>query len=1023
LRRFYVGLMAAGISLLCVSFFIESKVARGAEQKNWAGKGDMGGAGLFQNRTARASSDGLFEVGYSNIFPYKRYYLTLQALPWLEGTFRYTDIQNRLFSPFASFSGTQTFKDRGADISARLLEESKYLPALAITFQDGLGTGQFSGEYLSATKRYFDLDITAGLAWGYGARSMKFKNPFTYLSKVFKTRSGSAVTGGQVNFGDYFRGESVSLYGGVAYQTPIEGLVFKFEYDPNDYQAEPQSNVLQSKSHFNYGFTYRPSSWLEASAAFERGNTYMFRFSLLSDLHDDGMTKSDPPPQELKSRADVEKGLMSESDKGLKPWWYLPVLDDLKEGFEEYLPALSTRETINDQAITKMFDGFSEAGLEIQTIETKNNEVRIVVEDDHGKFEHGNIEEIARLTSLTMPDQSEKIVLTSTRGGSATVLRSELDEAEVVEHLFEGLEAHGLELQAVSLSHTRADIAVSIRDLQALPDIQVAKLVLRSLPTPVKEITFSLLHSGKKIRSYSFQRDAIEREAQVDELYTALEYLGVVVESIDFTDTTIRMTVSDNFERQSPDLQNIALAVESFASQNLREINISNKRNGRETKKSVLRKSVTKGGWYASGSSKAIQKPSVPVWSMEDKEFLAEHLFEVLREEGVFAEAIDIVGYRISVFGTTKKFRQQARNLGRAFRIIGNNIPLEIEEMEFITMAAGMEVSRVLIQRSELEKAVIARSSAEEIWANGKVSSPKSGIFYPDTAIRSPHRYPSLSWTLKPKLRSHLGGPDQFLLYELYLSAGFDVDLWRGLNLTGRLNRSIYDNFSKIQFGSSSVLPHVRTDIKEYLQESEKYSINRLQSNYYFSPVDEWYARGSIGIFEEMFGGYSAEVLHRPFDSRLAIGVDINKVWQRAFDQKLKFQDYNIVTGHMNVYYEFPKYEILGSVQVGQYLAGDRGVTLTGSRRFDSGILVGMWATFTDVPAEDFGEGSFDKGFYLRIPFELFLTNSTKQSGTFAFRPITRDGGAMLGVQGRLHSVTSSGSRGEVMREWHRFLD
>jgi hypothetical protein len=1022
-RQFWMGMVATVFSLSCVSFLMEPKAARGAEQKNWAGKGDMGGAGLFQTRTARSSSDGLFEVGYSNIFPYKRYYLTLQGLPWLEGTFRYTDIQNRLFSPFASFSGSQSFKDRGADISVRLLEESEYLPAFAVTFQDGLGTGQFAGEYLSATKRYFDLDITAGLAWGYGASSMKFKNPFTYLSKEFKARSGSAVTGGQVNIGDYFRGETVSLYGGVAYQTPINGLVFKFEYDPNDYKLEPQSNVFQSDSHINYGFTYRPFSWFEASAAFERGNTYMFRFSLLSDLHDHGMPKSDPPPQELKSRADVEKDLISESEEGMKPWWYLPVLDDLKEGLEEYLPALSSREAVKDRAVAKMFDGFSEVGLEIQTIETNNNEVRIVVDDDYGRFEHGNIEKIARLTSLTMPEQSEKIVLTSTHGGAVTVLRSELDEAEVVDHLFEGLEAHGLELQTVNLSHTRADIAVSIRDLQTVPDIQAAKLVLRSLPTPVEEITFSVLHSGVKIRSYSFQRDAIEREAQVDELFTAMEYLGIVVESIEITDTTIKMTVSEDFERQSSDLKNIALAVEDFASRNLREINIFNKRNGHMIANSVLRKSVTRGGWYASGSSKVKQNSPVPVWSKEDKEFLTEHLFGALRKEGVFAEAIDIVGYRVSVYGSTKKFRQQARNLGRAFRIIANNIPFEIEELEFITMSAGMEVSRVMVQRNELEKAVIAKSSAEEIWANGRVSKPQSGIFYPDTAVRSPHRYPSLSWTLKPKLRSHLGGPDQFLLYELYMSAGFDVDLWRGLNFTGRLNRSIYDNFSKIQFGSSSVLPHVRTDIKEYLQESEKYSINRLQANYYFSPVDEWYARGSVGIFEEMFGGYSAEVLHRPFDSRLAIGADVNKVWQREFDQKLKFQEYNIVTGHMNVYYEFPKYEILGSAQIGQYLAGDRGVTLTGSRRFDSGILVGLWATFTDVSAEDFGEGSFDKGFYLRIPFEIFLTNSTKQSGTFAFRPITRDGGAMLGVQGRLHSVTGGGSRGEVMREWDRFLD
>jgi hypothetical protein len=57
---------------------------------------------------------------------------------------------------------------------------------------------------------------------------------------------------------------------------------------------------------------------------------------------------------------------------------------------------------------------------------------------------------------------------------------------------------------------------------------------------------------------------------------------------------------------------------------------------------------------------------------------------------------------------------------------------------------------------------------------------------------------------------------------------------------------------------------------------------------------------------------------------------------------------------------------------------------------------VGLWATMTDVSAEDFGEGSFDKGMFFKIPFEgLFGGNSRGSYGT-RVRPIQRDGGQRL---------------------------
>ena len=54
---------------------------------------------------------------------------------------------------------------------------------------------------------------------------------------------------------------------------------------------------------------------------------------------------------------------------------------------------------------------------------------------------------------------------------------------------------------------------------------------------------------------------------------------------------------------------------------------------------------------------------------------------------------------------------------------------------------------------------------------------------------------------------------------------------------------------------------------------------------------------------------------------------------------------------------------------------------------------MGAWATKTNVPAAIFGEGSFDKGIFFNVPFDAFMTRSSRITASFGWRPLTRDGG------------------------------
>ena len=85
-------------------------------------------------------------------------------------------------------------------------------------------------------------------------------------------------------------------------------------------------------------------------------------------------------------------------------------------------------------------------------------------------------------------------------------------------------------------------------------------------------------------------------------------------------------------------------------------------------------------------------------------------------------------------------------------------------------------------------------------------------------------------------------------------------------------------------------------------------------------------------------------------------------------------------------------------VSAGEYLAGDVGYTLEFSRSFYNGVQFGVFATFTDVTTEQFGEGSFDKGITFNIPIYGNLIS-------YMWKPLTKDPGAKLNRKNTLHDL------------------
>ncbi len=258
---------------------------------------DYGGIGLLQTRTARMADDGRLSFGYVHVAPHQNFHLTFQALPWLEATFRY-DIFER------EASGDDLY-DRSFDTKIRLLKETRQFPEFSVGLQDVLGTGVASGEYLVASKRYYDFDFSLGLGWGRLGSQGDLGNPLKAFGSKFATRSAETGEGGRLRLGDLFSGRDTALFGGVEYITPVDGLRLKLEFTGDAFLKEEAADpAFTHGSRVNLGADYRPAPWISFGAAYEQGEVFMLRTTLsMNAKHTRAMPKKKARSPVLPRRA------------------------------------------------------------------------------------------------------------------------------------------------------------------------------------------------------------------------------------------------------------------------------------------------------------------------------------------------------------------------------------------------------------------------------------------------------------------------------------------------------------------------------------------------------------------------------------------------------------------------------------------------------------------------------------------------------------------------------------------------
>lgn len=421
-------------------------------------------------------------------------------------------------------------------------------------------------------------------------------------------------------------------------------------------------------------------------------------------------------------------------------------------------------------------------------------------------------------------------------------------------------------------------------------------------------------------------------------------------------------------------------------------------------------------------------------------------LGDALAKEGQILESMALTATRAEVRIRNTRYLQQSQAIGRTARLMTRALPATVETLVITSSADGLPTSSLTVRRSDVE-----RLENTEVGQIAQAIDLSDAVPRPAGLVPTEGVFPRFRWRVGPYFDLGIFDPAEPLRYEVGAEARASYELLPGLVASGAIRQRAFGNMSQRgpgipredeicaeigrcgrgehftpeeylsnpDFESYRGIPRVRSDARMYSGNTSPV-IPELTLAWFAKPSQDVYSRVTVGLLERAYGGVSAEVLWKPVNSQLAFGAEVNRVRKRDFDGLFDFRDYEVTTGHVSAYYEL-RQGFTAQLDVGQYLAGDVGATVRLTREFENGWRIGAYATKTDISAEDFGEGSFDKGISLSIPVSWAAGTPTRERAGSTIRSLSRDGGARLEVRDRLYDKVRDSHSVKLQQGWGAF--
>ena len=358
---------------------------------------------------------------------------------------------------------------------------------------------------------------------------------------------------------------------------------------------------------------------------------------------------------------------------------------------------------------------------------------------------------------------------------------------------------------------------------------------------------------------------------------------------------------------------------------------------------------------------------------------------------------------------TNTKFRSMAQAVGRVASTLQRFTSDKIKVAHISFYSRELQTATYRVDLQQITKLQFDASAP---------LSEKTSITAIDKSTRQIQKNsPRFSWGIGPYITQRLFNPDLPLSMEtgIEVKAGYLIE--NGLKISGTLRKSVLTNLTdNLRLDSESELPRVHSSWPLYDLAGQNGHIHELTLSYGKNLAPGLYGRAHAGLLEPFFAGIGGELLYKPVQWPVGIGIDIHRVRQRNYDMRFDLLDYETTVGHISFYYDMGgMFDI--ELNAGRYLAGDWGATTTISRKFGSGWEVGGYVTLTDVPFDTFGEGSFDKAIYVSVPIDWIVSSPNQTIRRLTLRPITRDGGAQLSSARQLYRQIENFHNASFQRE------
>ncbi len=405
-------------------------------------------------------------------------------------------------------------------------------------------------------------------------------------------------------------------------------------------------------------------------------------------------------------------------------------------------------------------------------------------------------------------------------------------------------------------------------------------------------------------------------------------------------------------------------------------------------------------------------------WDRNNEPALRAALAQLLEVEGIALDGLEVSDRQARVRYSNERYRSEAQAIGRVARMMSQVMPASVEIFTLEPMLRGVPVSATTLRRSDLERLENTVGAADAILesAGFAAAGPDAGLI--DSAAQSD----KWQWGIGPYIALVLFDASGPIKADVGLQFDGRYELNKNLVISGSITQSaLGKRAGGAFFDNPNDYVNVRTD-GAYFGRDGTPNLQNLTLAYYGRVTPDIYGRVTLGYLEWMYGGVSAEVLWKPVGSRLALGAEVNYTAMRNRDMGFKFDeyDYQVATGSLSAYYDFGKgYQ--AQMDVGRYLAGDWGATFALDREFQNGWRVGGYFTLTDMPFDQFGEGSFDKGIRVTIPYDYFIGSPSRKDVSTTLQSLSRDGGARLMVDGRLYETVRGGQVADLTDTWGRF--